>query len=273
MQIGSSFTRKENDANMKLYLKYLSMHIKSELEYKKAFIISFIARTATSLFSLLSVVFLFDKFGSVDGYTFENVLICFSLSFFGYATAECFFRGFDHFDRIISNGEFDRILVRPQNLLLQVMGSKIDFQRIGRSLMALVILIIVLAKQPELLRPDRLLTLILMFLGTFVIYSGLFILKAGVTFFTIQGLEIMNIFTDGARDLSQYPLSIYKKWVQVFFTYILPIALVNYYPLLYIIGKSDNKIFITFPIISMLFVIPCYIVWRIGVKKYKSTGS
>lgn len=258
---------------MGLYLKYFSMHLKAELEYKKAFIIALISKMATSLFSFIAIIFLFDKFGSIDGYAFENVLICFSISYLGFSTAECFFRAFDHFDRMISNGEFDRMLVRPKSLILQVLGAEIEFNRVGRTLVALIIFIGVLIKQPELLRADRILTLILMMIGTIIIYAALFILKAGITFFTTQSLEIMNIFTDGARDLAQYPLSIYHKWVQNFFTYILPIALVNYFPLLYVIGKSDNKFYIILPIIATLFVIPCYIVWKIGLRKYKSTGS
>ena len=49
---------------MKLYLKYLSMHLKSLLEYGKTFIISCMGQIATSIFSFLSIIFLFDKFGN-----------------------------------------------------------------------------------------------------------------------------------------------------------------------------------------------------------------
>lgn len=106
---------------MKLYFKYFSMQVKSMLEYKKTFILSSLSQFATSIFSFLSIIFLFDKFGNIDGYAFEDILICFVMSFLGFSVAECFFRGFDHFDRIIGNGQFDRMLVRPRNLILQVL--------------------------------------------------------------------------------------------------------------------------------------------------------
>lgn len=258
---------------MKLYLKYFSMQLKSILEYRKAFLISAIAQILTSVTAFISIFFLFDKFGSIEGYTFDNVLICFSISFVGYSIAECFFRAFDHFDRMISNGKFDRILIRPRNLILQILGEEIEFIKFGRAITALVIFIIVLSKHSELLRADKFITLLLMIIGTTIIYASLFVLKAGISFFTTQSLEIMNIFTDGARDLAQYPLNIYQKWVKTFFTYILPLAWVNYYPLLYVIEKTDNKINIILPVVSILFIIPCYIVWQIGLRKYKSTGS
>lgn len=258
---------------MKLYLKYFSMQIKSLLEYRKTFIVSCIAQVTTSIFSFISIIFLFDKFGSIEGYTFENILICFSISFLGFAIAECFFRGFDDFDLIIGNGEFDRILVRPRSIILQLLGTKIEFTKFGRAGAALVICILVIMHNPELLAIDKIFTLLLMVIGTIIIYASLFILKAGITFFTIQGLEIMNIFTDGARELATYPLNIYKKWVQNFFTYILPLALVNYYPLLYLIGRTDNKLYIFLPLMTVLFIFPCYAVWRMGLKKYRSVGS
>lgn len=258
---------------MRLYWKYLSMQLKSELEYRKAFIVSVFSKTASSIFSFISIWFLFEKFEKVDGYSFQEVLICFVMAFLGFSIAECFFRSFDHFDRLISDGEFDRILVRPRNIILQVLGSEIEFNRIGRSMVAIVIFIVLLVKSPELLQIDKFITLFFMIICTIIVYSALFILKAGITFFTIQGLEIMNIFTDGARDLTQYPLNIYHEWVRKFFTYILPLAFVNYYPLLYVIGRTTNKLYMITPFVSLLFVIPCCLVWRVGLKKYKSVGS
>ena len=83
----------------------------------------------------------------------------------------------------------------------------------------------------------------------------------------------MNIFTDGARDLTEYPLSIYKKVILDFFTYVIPIAMVNLYPLLYLIGRTNNKMYMFAPFISLVFLVPCNIFWKIGLKRYKSTGS
>ena len=249
------------------------MHLKSLLEYGKTFIISCMGQIATSIFSFLSIIFLFDKFGNIEGYTFENVLICFSISFFGFSIAECFFRAFDHFDKMIANGEFDRVLVRPRSIILQVLGLKVEFAKFGRCLASLVIVIWVIIRNPDLLETEKLITLTLMAIGTIIIYASLFVLKAGITFFTTQSLEIMNIFTDGARDLAQYPLNIYHKWVKNFFTYILPLALVNYYPLLYFLGKSNKISYMISPILVAFYLIPAFIVFYQGVKRYSSIGS
>ena len=55
-----------------------------------------------------------------------------------FGLAEAFARGFDSFASIIGNGVFDRIMVRPRSLILQVLGQRIEFTRIGRMLQAVI---------------------------------------------------------------------------------------------------------------------------------------
>lgn len=83
----------------------------------------------------------------------------------------------------------------------------------------------------------------------------------------------MNIFTDGGREFGMYPFSIYGKSVLKFFTYVIPLALFQYYPFLYLIGVSKNKMYMVLPLIGMIFIVPCLILWKLGVRHYKSTGS
>jgi len=53
-----------------LYLRYFSIQIKSMLEYRKDFIISIFSQFFASVSSFLSIYFLFDRFGNIEGYTF-----------------------------------------------------------------------------------------------------------------------------------------------------------------------------------------------------------
>ena len=110
-------------------------------------------------------------------------------------------------------------------------------------------------------------------IGCFIIFFGIFILKASFCFWTIQGLEFMNILSEGGKKVAQYPIDIYAKWFRMFFTFIVPFGLVNYYPVLYLFGKADNWYLGILPLFTILFLIPCILVWKIGVKHYESTGS
>ena len=105
------------------------------------------------------------------------------------------------------------------------------------------------------------------------VFCGLFLIYAALCFFTLEGLEFINIFTDGAREFGKYPVGIYGKRMLQFCTFVIPYALIQYYPLLYILDRRQGVRWIFFPLLAMLFLIPCYLLWKLGVKKYQSSGS
>jgi len=258
---------------MKLYLKYASIILRGQMQYKVSFVLTAIGQFLVSFTGFLGVYYMFNRFNSVEGFTFSQVLLCFGVLLASFSLAECFVRGFDTFRGIISNGEFDRIMVRPRNEILQVLSARIDFSRIGRFLVSVGLLVYAIANSGVAWTPDRILTLIFMIIGGFFVYAGLFVVYASICFFTIEGLEFMNIFTDGTREAGKYPLSIYGEGILKFLTYVVPIALFQYYPFLYLIGQSDNKFYIFLPLIAALYIFPCLLFWKFGVKHYKSTGS
>lgn len=258
---------------MKLYVKYFSMHLKSQMQYKTSFFFGALGQFLVSFATFLSISFLFARFDSVGGFTYEEVLICFAIILIAFSMAELFGRGFDRFPVILGNGGFDRALVRPRNIIFQVLASQIDFSRLGRFIQAALILIYALPRSGIFWTWDKIITLILMITCGAILFFGLFIIYAAFSFFTIEGLEFMNILTDGAREHGRLPFSVYGDNILKFLTYIVPLALIQYYPLLYIIGREENIIYALMPIISLVFLLPCYLFFSYGIKKYKSTGS
>jgi len=258
---------------MNLYFKYLAMHFKSAMQYKTSFILLSIGQFFVPFSVFLSFSFLFRRFGNIQDFNFYEVAFIYSIANFSFAITESFVRGFDSFSKLIKSGDFDRLLVRPQNLIVQVLGSAIEFTRIGRIVQSILVFIIAVINLEILWNIGHIMFIILMIFSGFCVFSGIFILTATIPFWTVEGIEIANIFTDGGRELSQYPLSIYKDWFRRFFTYIIPFACVNFLPFLYLTGKSDNLFYAFAPIYGIIFVIPCISIWYFGVKKYKSTGS
>lgn len=258
---------------MKLYIHYLSIHLRSMMEYKVSFLLTIIGQFLVSFNVFLGVYFMLQRFHQIEGFSYSEVLLCFAIVLMSFTLAECFFRGFDTFASMIGNGEFDRILVRPRGAIFQVLASKIELTRIGRLLQAIVMLIYGISNIHLHWTFLRVLTLVLMILGGVATFAGLFILYAGLCFFTLEGLEFMNIFTDGAREYGKYPVAVYGKTVLTICTYIVPFALFQYYPFLYLTRQNIPAYYSFLPLLTILFLIPCFFVWNLGMGKYKSTGS
>lgn len=242
------------------------------MQHKGSFFLTLIGQFLTSFNVFLGVYFMMQRFHTVAGFTYSHVLLCFAVALSSFTLAESFFRGFDTFDKTISNGQFDRILVQPRGPVFLVLCSKLELTRVGRLLQALVIFIYAVPRSGIVWDPYKVITVVLMLAVGTLVFAGLFLVHASLCFFTLEGLEVMNIFTDGAREYGKYPVSIYGKRVLQFCTYIVPFALFQYYPFLYLIGRAPAY-YGLLPLAACLFLLPCLAFWRIGIRHYQSTGS
>lgn len=259
--------------SLKLYAEYLSLHLRERMEYKKSFILELFGQFLVSFSLFLSIYFLFQRFHSVAGFSFSQVLISFSVVMMAFSLAEIFFRGFDLFPQMLGNGEFDRILVRPRNTVFLVICSKFQLNRLSRVLQAIVTLLYALPRCGIHWNPAKAGVLTLMILCGTVVFGCLFVCGAAVAFFTIEGLEFINIFTDGAREFGSYPMAVYGKAILTFTTFVIPLACFQYWPMLWLMGESRNLLYALCPLFSLLFILPSLLLWKIGIRKYQSTGS
>lgn len=258
---------------MDLYLKYMKVHFMSQLEHRTSFILLSIGQFFVPFLIFVSMILLFQRFDNLMGWSLYEVALCYSVVHMAFSISECFGRGFDAFSSMVREGTFDRILVRPRSTILQVFGSKFEFTRIGRLSQSIIVLIVSLINLDVVWTLEKIIVFMLMILSGIVVFTGIYILGATLCFWTVEGIEVINVFTDGGREMAQYPLGIYRKWIQKFFTFVIPFGVVNYFPMLYILNKSHESWYKWTPFYGFLFILPCLMIWKFGVKHYKSTGS
>ena len=258
---------------MKLIRNYLSLHLKIALEYKSSFIMTIISQSLALFIELFTVITLFRKFRLLEEYNTYELLLGFSIIWLGFSLAEMFGRGFDQFSKLIVNGNFDVLLIRPRSIYIQIFGSEMCYEKIGRVIVTTIIFIYSATKVIVDISLLKIILLILMVLGATIISLSVFIFGASITFVTVQGLEVINIFTNGTRQVGQYPMGIYKKFIRVFFTLVIPITVVNYYPLEYLTERTDNILYLLAPLYSFAILFISTKIFSFGMKKYQSTGS
>nr|WP_313073988.1 ABC-2 family transporter protein [Lacrimispora sp.] len=256
-----------------LYKKYCLIHLKCVMQHKVSFFLTTFGLFLMSFNIFLGVYFMMVRFHQVNGFSYQEVLLCFSITLMSFTIAEAFFRSLDTFDSIIRSGEFDRILLRPRNCLFTVICSKIDFTRIGRLLQTILMFVYGILFSSIHWTLFRVIVIVLMVLSGIIVFVSIYLIFASICFFTLEGLEFMNIFTDGAREYGKYPIGIYGKTIVTICTYIVPFSLFQYYPFLYLTGKTENAWYGLLPIAGCLFLIPAILFWRFGLSRYQSSGS
>lgn len=252
-----------------LYLKFLAMHIKVQLQNRKSFIIMTIGQALMAFTGVFVVLVIMDPQQVVMGFNRHEVLVGAAVVMVSFSLAECFGRGFDTFPVLLSNGQFDRFMLRPQNIIYQIFTSTMDFTRLGRVFVALIVLFTSLQQ----VKISSYWLLISMIVSGMIVFVCLFIIYGALCFFTTESLEFMNILTDGAREFGKVPFSFYGKRILNFLTFVVPLACFQYYPMLELLGKEGSSIYAYYPLFALAFILPSYGIWKVGIKHYRSTGS
>ena len=257
---------------MRLYFKFFAIHLKSELAYPGSFVLSCCGRLLFTLASLFGIHILLGRFGAVGGYDLGAVLLGFGVVMTAGNIAECFARGFDAFGKIVRQAQFDRLLVRPRGLVFQVVCQDLRLASFSNVLLGGAVIAYAVRVSGIVWTVPKALVLGSMVLCGSLLFFGAFLVYAALCFVTLEGLEVMNIFTDGIREYSRYPFDVYGKGVLCFTTLVMPMALVQTWPLQYLLGRGPGW-YGLLPLLSLWFLIPCYALWHLGVRHYCSAGS
>ncbi len=227
-----------------------------------------------------AIAIFYFNFPAIGGWKLGEVAVLYGMSAISFSLAELMVSGFDDFPMVIRKGDFDKVLIRPLDTFFQVLASKITLRRFGRlsqGVLALVLAVTVTDLPVVWTLSHWLLTLFFAFGGS-LFFSALFVIGATYCFWTVDSLEVMNILTYGGTEMTSYPMHIYQGWLQRFFTFIVPMAFVNYYPALWLLDKPDPMglprwvAWLSLPICGALFAGSVGF-WHFGVRHYTSTGS
>lgn len=254
-------------------MKYASVCVQSVMQYKLSFLLMILGRFILSFNEFIAIKFLFSGFEEIKGYTYGEVLLCFSIIQMSFTLAELFGNGFKAFSGMVRGGGFDRMLLRPRSPILQIIGTKFEIGRIGPLLTAVITLVLGIRNSAVSWNLLKIWTLLAMIIGGTLLFIGLFMLEASVCFFSIEDTSLFNVLTYGAKAHGKYPLDIYGKGILRFTTYMIPYTLIQYYPLQFLLGKTQQWQWAFCPFGILPFMGICYLVWQFGVRNYKSCGS
>lgn len=260
--------------NLTIYGKYIRLNFLSGLQYK-GWPIMLLQVMVVVITDPIGLIFMFSRFGSIGEWSVERIILIYALAIISYGLAESFCRGFDYFPwKMIRTGDFDRVLLRPCSLFVQIAGSYFHLHRLSRVFGGACAVIWCLWKLGAPLSPVNILMLLQALAGGFFAYVGVFIMTSGIAFFTIQGLDWIYIFTNASYQVTRCPMDYMPRVLRYAFTFFLPVLVVSYYPAAAVCGWGESwwKGLLALPA-GLAFLAFSALIWRVGVRHYKSTGS
>lgn len=260
---------------LRLYFRLIGVSVRSQMQHRASFLMLTAAYFISTFVDILGIWVLFDRFKMVQGWTLPELALIYGIVHMGFAFAETGAKGFDTFDLLVKNGDFDRVLLRPCGTMIQIATRQFQLMRLGRFLQGgMVFLWSCNALNLDLVSVKGLVVLLAL-IGTASLFYGLFVMQAAISFWTTETLEILNIATYGGVETGQYPMSIYPSGFRLFFTFVIPLACVAYYPVATLLQHEDLPFWVgaMAPVFGIVFLYVACMFWKVGVRHYHSTGS
>jgi ABC-2 type transport system permease protein len=157
------------------------------------------------------------------------------------------------------------------------MSMKFDIGALGQFLFSIVIFLWVSFTLDINWTVGKVLFLLASIVGGVLIQGGMLVIISALAFWTTKSEQFYWVAMYPARNLTNYPLVIYPKLIQMVTAFIVPFGFVNYFPSAVILEKktpyfSDVVGYLS-PVVGVVFFLLAYWFWMAGLKRYKSTGS
>lgn len=259
---------------LRLYRVLITQFFKMILQSKVDFFMGLLGFFCTQIFGIVFLFLVFQQIPDLNGWTLEQLIFI-----YGFAQIP---RGIDHLltDNIwmvawwyVVNGEFDRYMLRPMNVLFQVISEKLQPDAVGELLVGTILTVYSISRGVVVVDGTHVILFMISVLAGALIYTSVKLFFASIAFWVkISGPFLQTAYQ--MSDFAKYPTEIYAKGIRFIITWVIPFAFVAYLPARYfLISGSSASVIGVECIIAVGFWCIAYALFQKGISIYESAGN
>lgn len=269
---------KEKLANFKRHLallgSYFTQYAKVRVSYRGDFFISAATSMAATIFSLGFVLVLFTRVPKLANWRMEEVVFLYGFSLIPFGLFNVFSLNLYEFGATyIMEGKFDRVLLRPLSSLYQVVFEAFRIESLQEVAVGLVVVIWAARRMDYHWHFTDVALLGFFAVCGGIIYISVFLFLSTFSFWFEDRIGIHPPFWN-LLAFGRYPLSIYSAYVQFILSWIIPFGFATFYPATRLLGRPEFRVYAALvPFVTAAVFALAAVSWRIGLRRYSSTGS
>ncbi len=256
--------------NLKIFLSFVKAYFKMIVQSRTGIVFFTLGKILRFLFFLGVIFIVFKKTSSLNGWSLNQVLLCYFVFNFLDTATQMLYREVYRFRPLLVSGNLDLVLIRPYNPLLKVLLGGVDFLDLLLLIPYFLILNFLLLQQTTNLLSFLLFWIFI--INSFLILTAFHILVLGLAIFTTDVDHTIFIYRDIFR-LGQFPIDIYKNPINFIFTFIIPIGVITTFPIkIFYSILNWQSIIISF-LISIISLSFSLFFWKKALYHYQSASS
>ncbi|UED88516.1 ABC transporter permease [Streptomyces profundus] len=254
------------------------MWIRSSLTYRTSFVISTLANVAITFLDFVAVLLMFSHIETLGGFGLPEMALLYGSASLALGAADLLLGNMERVGTRIRDGSLDVLLVRPVSVFAQVAADRFELRRMGRVLQAVAVLAWALPRVDVDWSFGAVALLVVTLVSGAVIFGAIFTLGAAFQFWAQDATQVLNAFTYGGNTLLRYPPTIFGRELVRGVTFVVPLAFVNWLPVLRLVGQDDplglpGWVDFLSPLVACALCGLGALAWRSAVRSYRSTGS
>jgi ABC-2 type transport system permease protein len=258
------------------YVWIARMWVRSSLAYPLSFWILTVSSALITFLDFVGLALMFHSVPALGGFGLREIALLYGASGIGIGIGDLVIGSVEAVGVHVRNGTLDSMMTRPVPLLVQVCADRFAIRRLGRITQAVAVFGYG-AGAVDWTMPKVALAAV-MLISASAIFFSLFVSFSCVQFWAGDSSQFANAFTYGGNTMTQYPMTIFPREVLKALTFIVPVAFVNWYPCLYLLGRPDpfgmpSWFSVLSPVAAAITLVIAGSVWRTGIRHYTSTGS
>lgn len=264
--------------SLSVFYGSVKVSVLEQLEYPSYLICWIIGIPIQYLAGIGMVISVSKQFGSLGGYNYGELIFLYGLGLISQALMVVFFIQTWNIDRMVINGDLDRMLLRPVNIIFQFCTNYINFIGFIDLIPGSVIFIYgckVIGFQWTI---SNVLKLIGVIFGAVIIRASFFTLLGSISFWAKGSRALVKTGEIILQKTSMYPISMYPVLFQMIFTFIIPLGFISFYPSADFLGKRSGFTFslgfaVLTPIVGLAMGALSMLIFKIGIRRYESSGT
>ncbi len=170
----------------------------------------------------------------------------------------------------VREGTFDLLIIKPGSILFMTIITGIDIEDFGKLLGGFLLFGIGCSHIQHISIIQWLQFILLLILSVLVLFSfSLFM--AGSVFKWVGNSRVYELF-NSVMSFATYPRSIFSKGLQTIISWVIPIAMVAYFPASALLTKSSEGILYA-ALSAAVFFILSLLFWKYMLRQYTSAGG